>query len=186
MNIILNSRELKSKDTTEDDKVRTHYKKLKERLIINLKDQINNILDNIKIIKEIKDKGLYVLDGHAKFEGFIKEYRLAKSQVYNYLKVGNALSDGIIKENYIIENGIKNTLFLINTKYKDTQDRKLKQNLINPLRFQLKSEDSYKFYRKNIKLAGFILDDLFLNKQDLLKEFINGFESLKSKKQKKI
>ncbi|WP_247073423.1 chromosome replication/partitioning protein [Borrelia turicatae] len=50
---------------------------------------------------------------------------------------------------------------------------------MKPLRFQLKNQDSYDFYKQNSKFTSFLMDELFKDKKDLLEEFMKKFNSLK-------
>ncbi|WNZ70098.1 chromosome replication/partitioning protein [Borreliella garinii] len=84
---------------------------LKERLVLNFQKEIHNKIETIKILKEIKDKEYYKLDGYKSFEMFTRNYKIAKSQAYEYLRIANAIEEGLIQENYIIEKGIQNSLF---------------------------------------------------------------------------
>lgn len=84
---------------------------LKERLILNFQKEIHNKIETMKILKEIKDKEYYKLDGCQSFEMFTRNYKIAKSQAYEYLRIANAIEEGLIQENDIIEKGIQNSLF---------------------------------------------------------------------------
>ncbi|AHH07797.1 Putative plasmid partition protein (plasmid) [Borrelia crocidurae DOU] len=151
---------------------------LKSKLKDNIKDDIYNKIEAMHILREIKDKEYYRLDGYKSFSRFIKDYKLAKSQAYSYLRIASAIQDGILKEEYLIENGFRQSLsFLMEKESKNLKKSKI--NPVKPLRFQLKSQDSYNYYKKNAKLTGFILDKLFLEKQNLLKEFVKEFAILK-------
>ncbi|ETZ17828.1 putative plasmid partition protein [Borrelia duttonii CR2A] len=151
---------------------------LKSKLKDNIKDDIYNKIEAMHILREIKDKEYYKLDGYKSFSRFIKDYKLAKSQAYSYLRIASAIQDGILKEEYLIDNGFRQSLsFLMEKESKNLKKSKI--NPVKPLRFQLKNQDSYNYYKKNAKLTGFILDKLFLEKQNLLKEFVREFEILK-------
>ncbi|AFI32089.1 chromosome replication/partitioning protein [Borrelia crocidurae] len=178
MQIKLNKRTLDDSNITEHEKVLVHYSKLKEKLIINFKDEIYNKIETMKILKEIKDKGYYKLDGYKTFINFILNLNLAKTQVYNYLKIATAMEEGLINDDFVLKNGFNQTLFFIKNRESKTI-KKSRQNLIKPLRFQLKNKESYDFYKKNAKFASFVMDKLFLSKKDLLEEFLHEFENLK-------
>ncbi|MGF7102068.1 chromosome replication/partitioning protein [Borreliella kurtenbachii] len=49
----------------------------------------------MKILKEIKDKEYYKLDGYQNFEIFTRNYKIAKSQAYEYLRMANAIEEGL-------------------------------------------------------------------------------------------
>lgn len=84
---------------------------LKEKLILNFQKEIHNKIETMKILKEIKDKEYYKLDGYQSFEMFTRNYKIAKNQAYEYLRIANAIEEGLIQENDIIEKGIQNSLF---------------------------------------------------------------------------
>ncbi|UPA15592.1 chromosome replication/partitioning protein [Borrelia turicatae] len=178
MKIKLNKRALEGRNLSDHEKILTHYNKLKEKLIINFKDEIFSKIETMKVLKEIKDKGYYKLDGYRNFIDFILNFNLAKTQVYNYLKIASAMEEGLINDDFILKNGFNQTLFFIKTNDNLTL-KKSRQNLIKPLRFQLKNQESYDFYKKNAKFTGFMLDKLFLSKKDLLEDFMKEFKSLK-------
>ncbi|MBB6043713.1 chromosome replication/partitioning protein [Borreliella yangtzensis] len=160
------------------DNALNHYNSLKEKLKINSKKEIYCKLETLKILKEIKDNEYYKLDGYKSFEAFSKDYRLARAQVYNYLKIANAIEDGIIQEEFLIKNGILETLIVLRNKESKTI-KKSKQNPIKPLRFQLKSKESYDFYKSNAKFTGFLLDELFESQRDLVNKLLKRYKQLK-------
>ncbi|AHH05878.1 chromosome replication/partitioning protein (plasmid) [Borrelia miyamotoi] len=181
MDIKLNKRNLNDNENyVVNDGELNHYNSLKEKLKINSKKEIYCKLETLKILKEIKDNQYYKLDGYKSFDAFAKDFRLARAQVYNYLKIANAIEEGVIEEEFLIKNGILETLVILRNKETKTI-KKSRQNPIKPLRFQLKSQDSYNFYKKNAKLTGFILDNLFSGKKDWLEEFIKEYEELRGK-----
>ncbi|AHH11486.1 chromosome replication/partitioning protein (plasmid) [Borrelia coriaceae] len=154
------------------------YDELKKKLYINLREGIYNRIECMKILKEIKDNEYYKLDGYKSFDAFIKNYDVAKTQAYNYLKIATALEEGLLEEQYVLENGFRQILGLL----KDKESEKLKKSRVNPikpLRFQLKSQASYDFYKQNAKFTSFLMDRLFASKKDLLEEFMKEFKNLK-------
>ncbi|MBW6186665.1 chromosome replication/partitioning protein, partial [Pseudomonas aeruginosa] len=80
------------------------YKYLKDRLVFNSQKEIHNKIENMKILKEIKDNKYYKLDGDNNCEEFTRNYRRAKSQAYDDLRIANALDEKIVEENYIVQN----------------------------------------------------------------------------------
>ncbi|AHH04502.1 Plasmid partition family protein (plasmid) [Borrelia nietonii YOR] len=173
MNIQLNKRNL----SNESDAL-VKYKSLKSKLIINFKSEICSRIETMKVLKEIKDNEYYKLDGYKNFEDFTKDYKLAKSQAYDYLKVAGAIEEGIIEESFLIENGFRQTLYVLRNSDSNTLN-KSRVNPIKPLRFQLKSQESYDFYKKNAKFTSFLMDNLFENQKDLLEKLMKEFKSLK-------
>ncbi len=151
---------------------------LKERLIINFQKEIHNKIETMKILKEIKDKEYYKLDGYRNFEMFTRNYKIAKSQAYEYLRMANAIEEGLVQEKYIIENGIQNSLFFL----KDKEGGKVKKsnrNFIRPLRFQLKTEDAYIYYKSKARFTSFLLEKLLKDKEELLNEIMKEYKECK-------
>ncbi len=151
---------------------------LKERLIINFQKEIHNKIETMKILKEIKDKEYYKLDGYQNFEMFTRNYKIAKSQAYEYLRIANAIEEGLVQEKYIIENGIQNSLFFL----KDKEGGKVKKsnrNFIRPLRFQLKTENAYIYYKSKARFTSFLLEKLLKDKEELLNEIMKEYKECK-------
>ncbi|QFI15094.1 chromosome replication/partitioning protein (plasmid) [Borrelia sp. CA_690] len=185
MKIELNKRVLSEKiDPDVEKKIVTnedaiiHYNFLKDRLKANFRKEIFHKVDNIRILKEIKDNEYYKLDGYKSFNAFIKDYNIARSQAYNYLKLAAALQKGILKEDYVIENGIHNSLNLIHGKESSTFKRS-KKNPIKPLRFQLKTKESYDFYKNNANFTSFMMHEIFENQKDLINKLLKKYKQLK-------
>ncbi|WP_210378628.1 chromosome replication/partitioning protein, partial [Borreliella garinii] len=118
------------------------YNILKKKLYVNLREGVSNRVECMKILKEIKDNEYYKLDGYKSFDAFIKDYDVAKTQAYNYLKIANAIESGVIEEQYVLDNGFKQILNVLKNKESPTL-KKSNQNPIKPLRFQLKKQESY-------------------------------------------
>ncbi|MGF7102074.1 chromosome replication/partitioning protein [Borreliella kurtenbachii] len=151
---------------------------LKERLIINFQKEIHNKIETMKILKEIKDKEYYKLDGYQNFEMFTRNYKIAKSQAYEYLRMANAIEEGLVQEKYIIENGIQNSLFFL----KDKEGGKVKKsnrNFIRPLRFQLKTENAYIYYKSKARFTSFLLEKLLEDREELLNEIMKEYKECK-------
>ncbi|WP_215821323.1 chromosome replication/partitioning protein [Borreliella bavariensis] len=151
---------------------------LKERLILNFQKEIHNKIETMKILKEIKDKEYYKLDGCQSFEMFTRNYKIAKSQAYEYLRIANAIEEGLIQENDIIKKGIQNSLFFL----KDKEGMKIKKsnrNFIKPLRFQLKTENAYIYYKSKVKFTSFLLEKLLKDKEELLNEIMKEYKECK-------
>ncbi|OJH14536.1 permease, partial (plasmid) [Borreliella bissettiae] len=149
-----------------------------ERLIINFQKEIHNKIETMKILKEIKDKEYYKLDGYQNFEMFTRNYKIAKSQAYEYLRMANAIEEGLVQEKYIIENGIQNSLFFL----KDKEGGKVKKsnrNFIRPLRFQLKTENAYIYYKSKARFTSFLLEKLLKDKEELLNEIMKEYKECK-------
>ncbi|ETZ17201.1 putative plasmid partition protein [Borrelia duttonii CR2A] len=168
----------RSLETIHNDDVSVRYNKLKERIVNNFKKEIFHKIEVIKALKEIKDNKYYELDGYKSFNSFAKNFRIARTQVYEYLRIGDAFEEGLLEEQFVIENGINETISFLRNK-EGISIKRSRQNPIKPLRFQLKKQESYDFYKKNSKFTGFLLDTLFDNEKDLLEKFLKEFQNLK-------
>ncbi len=106
-------------DNNQDEELR-NYNELKEQLKLNLKSDINNKIQRMKIIYEIKQKELYKYDGFTSFKQFIKSYVIARSQAYMYLKIYEKVLEGAVSIEKVKEMGfvatykdiLKNTLHM--------------------------------------------------------------------------
>ncbi|WP_210379805.1 chromosome replication/partitioning protein, partial [Borreliella garinii] len=123
-----------------NDKERFEF--LKSKLKENVKEDIYNKIEAMYILMEIKNKAYYKLDGYKSFEKFIKDYRLARSQAYTYLKIASAIKEGALKQEYLVENGFRQSiLFLMNS---DNKEKKTSiQSSKKFLRLQFKNQESY-------------------------------------------
>ncbi|APJ09210.1 chromosome replication/partitioning protein [Borreliella afzelii] len=156
-----------------DDKERFEF--LKNKLKDNVKEDIYNKIEAMYILMEIKNKAYYKLDGYKSFEKFIKDYKLARSQAYTYLKIAGAIKEGLLKQEYLVENGFRQSiLFLINSK--NAVGKNPNQSLKKFLRLQLKNQESYFFYKKNHKFTEFFLDKVFLDKKDWINQIMEEFK----------
>ncbi|WP_338024405.1 chromosome replication/partitioning protein [Borreliella mayonii] len=100
------------------DKDLINYNNLKEKLKYNLKDDIDNKIERMKILYEIKRKELCKYDNFSSFEQFIyKTFCNCKTQEYLYLRVYEKVLEGAISIDKIKEIGFRRI------------QRKLKENL---------------------------------------------------------
>ncbi|ACN53179.1 chromosome replication/partitioning protein (plasmid) [Borreliella spielmanii] len=156
-----------------NDKERFEF--LKNKLKDNIKEDIYNKIEAMYILMEIKNKAYYKIDGYRSFEKFIKNYKLARSQAYTYLKIAGAIKEGVLKQEYLVENGFRQSiLFLMNSK--NAVEKTPNQSLKKFLRLQLKNQESYFFYKKNYKFTEFFLDKVFLDKKDWIDQIMEEFK----------
>ncbi|MBB6043508.1 chromosome replication/partitioning protein (plasmid) [Borreliella yangtzensis] len=174
MLVKINKRNLEEKGNDQLE----YYEKLKSKLVNNFKKEIFHKIEFIKILKEIKDNEYYKLDGYTSFNSFAKNYRVARTQVYDYIRIANAMKEGLLEEAFIIENGLTMSLLSLRDKESSTF-KKSKQNPIKPLRFQLKKQESYDFYKSNAKFTGFLLDKLFSDEKEIIKRIMKEYKQLK-------
>ncbi|WP_418905700.1 chromosome replication/partitioning protein [Borreliella japonica] len=169
-NSILNSN---NNNHLSNDKKRFEF--LKNKLKDNIKEDIYNKIEAMYILMEIKNKAYYKLDGYKSFEKFIKDYKLARSQAYTYLKIAGAIKEGTLKQEYLVENGFRQSiLFLMNSE--NAVRKKSNQISKKVLRIQLKNQESYFFYKKNYKFTEFFLDKVFLDKKDWIDQIMKEFK----------
>ncbi|AHH07540.1 Putative plasmid partition protein (plasmid) [Borrelia crocidurae DOU] len=166
-----------NKILSAEERRQERYDELKLKLKSNLKENIYNKLEAMKILKEIKDNDYYKLDGYKRFSEFLGSYKVAKSQAYNYLKIATAIEKGLLEEQYVLENGFREVLSLIRIK-EGVKIKKSRQSGLKSLKFHFKSQESYDFYRQNVKFASFLMDTLFKDEKKLLEEFMHKFKDL--------
>ncbi|AOW96273.1 chromosome replication/partitioning protein [Borrelia miyamotoi] len=155
-----------------EDNRKDEYLRLKDKLKSLTVDDIYNKIETAKILSLINEKKLYIFDGYKNFYSFLSDFKIAKSQAYKYIKIAAGVERGIIDYDFVASNGIENAI----RKLEDNSIvKKSRQNSIKPLRFQLKIQESYNFYKQNPKFTGFLLDELFINRKDLLRDFLNQF-----------
>lgn len=161
-----------------DESKISYYETLKEKLKTNFKKEIFHKVENIRILKEIKDNQYYEFDGYKNFLDFVKDFNVAKSQAYKYLKLATALQDGVLNEDYVIKNGIHNSFNYIKDKESPSL-KKSKENPIKPLRLKLKTQESYDFYKSKAKFTSFMMNEIFENQKDLINKLMKKYDELK-------
>ncbi|SCW44027.1 Putative plasmid partition protein [Borreliella japonica] len=172
--ILLNNRTDSIKEFENDE---LEYKSYKDQLRRITIDDIDNKIKTMKILYKIREKKLYLIDGYKKFEDFLSEFIISRSQAFLYLKIYRKVLDGSVSIGDIKEKGLKGVYRnILNTEIKEDKSR---QNPIKPLRFQLKSKESYDFYKTNSKFTGFLLDKLFNNEKEIIKRIMKEYKQLK-------
>ncbi|WP_418457439.1 chromosome replication/partitioning protein [Borreliella andersonii] len=163
------------------------YNDLKDQLKLNLKDDIDNKIQRMKILYEIKQKELYKYDGFKSFEQFIKSFIIAKTQAYTYLKVYEKVLEGVISIDKIKEVGFNSIYHAIQNQEllvinQEDINRNNKENI--PIRILIKDNELYDFCKKDTKRVYFILEEIFKNKKDILSEIVIKYDNLKKKRNK--
>ncbi len=158
-----------------------HYKHALKKSMFN---DLENKIKIMELLYNIKSKKLYRIDGHVSFKSFIEEFLIARTQAYLYLKI----YEHVLKGNLSIKEIRDKEMIEIyrNIKSKEGVDKKSIQNSIKPLRFQLKRQDSYDFYKSNAKFTGYLLDKIFSSDKDYLNKIFKEYSDLNLKKQSKI
>lgn len=174
------NKELTNIDNMQDKDL-INYNNLKEKLKYNLKDDIDNKIERMKILYEIKKKELYKYDNFSSFEQFLKSYVIAKSQAYTYLKIYEKVLEGVISIEKVKKMGIEAT-------YKDIQKNKPiheskediekddnSQNI--PIRILIKDKEVYDFCKKDTKRINFFLEKIIKEKKNILSDLIIEYEN---------
>lgn len=170
----------------DQDKELLNYNNLKEQLKYNLKDDINNKIQRMKILYEIKQKELYKYDGFIHFNDFIKSFEVAKSQAYRYLKIYQKVLEGKVSIDKIKKVGFKAILRDIdgqNFINKDIYNESKDTNESIPIRILVKDKEIYDFCKQDSKRLYFIIERIYKEKKEILSELIIEYE--KNKKHKK-
>lgn len=176
---ILSDEELSSDNSKDRELI--NYNELKEQLKFNLASDVNNKIQRMKILYEIKQKSLYKYDNFSSFEQFLKSYVIAKSQAYTYLKIYEKVLEGVISIEKVKKMGIEAT-------YKDIQKNKPiheskediekddnSQNI--PIRILIKDKEVYDFCKKDTKRINFFLEKIIKEKKNILSDLIIEYEN---------
>ncbi len=158
------------------------YKDLKDQLKLNLKDDIDNKIQRMKILYEIKQKELYKYDGFARFNDFIKSFEVAKSQAYRYLKIYQKVLEGKVSIDKIKEVGFKAILRDIKAENFLNEDNHSESEGYNesiPIRILVKDKELYNFCKQDTKRLYFIIEKIYKEKRDVLSELIIEYEKNK-------
>ncbi|MCD2332766.1 chromosome replication/partitioning protein [Borreliella americana] len=175
------------------DKELRNYNELKEQLKLNLKSDINNKIQRMKILYEIKQKEFYKYDGFKSFKQFIESYIIARSQAYMYLKIYEKVLEGVISIEKVKEIGFVATYknILKNNFSEIYKENMIKENVEEgvgnqnrSIRILMKDKKVYDFCKKDIKRIYFILEKLIKDKKNILSDFIIEYENYR--KDKKI
>ncbi|WP_210361656.1 chromosome replication/partitioning protein [Borreliella valaisiana] len=181
-------------DNNQDEELR-NYNKLKEQLKLNLKSDINNKIQRMKILYEIKQKELYKYDGFKSFKQFIKSYIIARSQAYMYLKIYEKVLEGAISIEKVKEIGFvatyknilkNNSLYVYKEKMIEENVGKYDDSQNISIRILIKDKEVYDFCKKDTKRIYFILERLIKDKKNILSSLIIDYENHRKNKKKKV
>lgn len=181
-------------DNNQDEEL-INYNKLKEQLKLNLKSDINNKIQRMRILYEIKQKELYKYDGFKSFKQFIRSYVIARSQAYMYLKIYEKVLEGTISIEKVKEIGFvatyknilkNNSLYVYKEKMikENAEEDDNSQNI--PIRILMKDKEVYDFCKKDTKRIYFILERLIKDKKNILSDLIIDYENHRKDKKKKV
>ncbi|ACN52960.1 chromosome replication/partitioning protein [Borreliella valaisiana] len=181
-------------DNNQDEELK-NYNKLKEQLKLNLKSDINNKIQRMKILYEIKQKELYKYDGFKSFKQFIKSYIIARSQAYMYLKIYEKVLEGAISIEKVKEIGFvatyknilkNNSLYVYKEKMIEENVGKYDDSQNISIRILIKDKEVYDFCKKDTKRIYFILERLIKDKKNILSSLIIDYENHRKNKKKKV
>lgn len=154
----------------------SRYLKLKEKLKILIKEESYNKIETARILKEINDNKYYVIDNYKSFIHFIKEYNMAKTTVYRYMKLVIGIDNGKINYELILKKGIHYAIQILEN---DGIIKNSKSILNRSFNLKIEDEGSFNFYKSNTKFVSFLLKELYYNNQKLLTNIKNKYENLK-------
>ncbi|MBB6043389.1 chromosome replication/partitioning protein (plasmid) [Borreliella yangtzensis] len=154
----------------------SRYLKLKEKLKILIKEESYNKIETARILKEINDNKYYVIDNYKSFIHFIKDYNMAKTTVYRYMKLAIGIDNGKINYEIIIKKGIHYAMQILENNGIIDNSKKV---LNRSFKLKIKDEESFNFYKSNTKFVSFLLKELYYNNQKLLTNIKNKYENFK-------
>lgn len=154
------------------------YENYKLALRKSMINDVENKIQIMEILYNIKTKNLYLIDGYKSFEAFISKFLIKKTQAYSYLKIYEYVLRGDLSISDIKKRGVVDVYKSI--KSNEIVSKKLKGNPIRPLRFQLKTEQAYKFYKEDSKFTSFLLEEIFNNEIKILEQLKIKYKNLKN------
>lgn len=157
----------------------SRYLKLKEKLKILIKEESYNKIETARILKEINDNKYYVIDKYKSFDHFIKDYNLAKTTVYRYMKLAIGIDSGKINYELILKKGMYYAIQILENNGCISSP---KNTLNRSFKIKIKDEKSFDFYKSNTNFTSFLLKELYYNNQELLTNIKNKYDNLKNKK----
>ncbi len=130
-------------------------------------------------MKEINDNKYYVIDKYKSFDHFIKDYNLAKTTVYRYMKLAIGIDSGKINYELILKKGMYYAIQILENNGCISSPK----NILNrSFKIKIKDEKSFDFYKSNTNFTSFLLKELYYNNQELLTNIKNKYDNLKNKK----
>ncbi|MCD2410007.1 chromosome replication/partitioning protein [Borreliella burgdorferi] len=172
-------------DNNQDEEFR-NYNELKEQLKLNLKSDINNKIQRMRILHEIKKKELYKYDGFKSFKQFINSYVIARSQAYMYLKIYEKVLEGVISIEKVKEMGFvaayKNVLkndssYIYREKMIGENIAGNSENQNMSIVILIKDKKVYDFCKKDTERISFILERLIKDKKNILSDIIIEYKN---------
>ncbi|ACH95170.1 PF49 plasmid partition protein (plasmid) [Borrelia recurrentis A1] len=153
------------------------YLELKEKLKVLIKEESYNKIETARIFKEINESKYYALDGYKSFASFIKSYKIAKTSIYRYIKLVAGIDSGKIDYDLILNRGVDYAIQVLENGHLLC---KSSAKPLKSLRFRLDDEESFSFYRSNIKFASFLLQEVYKIEKDFFYKMQDRYNSLKT------
>ncbi|WKC58607.1 chromosome replication/partitioning protein [Borrelia sp. P9F1] len=164
--------EVKKKNETRE----ARYVSLKEKLKVLIKEESYNKIETARILKEINESKYYALDGYKSFTGFIKDYRIAKTSIYRYIKLVTGIDSGKIDYELVLSRGVDYAIKVL-------EDRNIvskgESNAVKSLRLQIDDEDCFHIYRSDIKFTEFLLKEIYKGEQEFFYKMLNKYNEFK-------
>ncbi|QMU99741.1 chromosome replication/partitioning protein (plasmid) [Borrelia sp. A-FGy1] len=155
------------------------YLELKEKLKALIKEESYNKIETARVLKEINESKYYAIDGYKSFTEFIRDYKIAKTSVYRYIKLVSGIDSGKIDYDLILDRGIDYAIKVLES---SNVINKSNINSLKPLRFQLEDEECFLFYKSNIKFASFLLKEIYKNEKEIFYKMRNKYDTLRKNK----
>ncbi|WP_424632711.1 chromosome replication/partitioning protein [Borreliella lusitaniae] len=157
----------------------SRYLKLKEKLKILIKEESYNKIETARILKEINDNKYYIIDKYKSFNHFIKDYNMAKTTVYRYIKLAMGIDSGKINYELILKKGIYHAIQILENNEIISNSKSI---LNRSFKVKIEDEKSFNFYKSNTNFVSFLLKELYYDNQKLLTSIKNKYDDLKNKK----
>lgn len=118
--VILNDREEGLMEISEEEE----YENYKHALRKGVVNDIENKIQIMEILYNIKIKKLYLIDGYKSFNSFIQGFLIAKTQAYLYLKIYEQVLKGDLSIKEIKDKGMIEVYKSIKSKEIDNKKSK--------------------------------------------------------------
>ncbi|APS99053.1 chromosome partitioning protein (plasmid) [Borreliella mayonii] len=157
----------------------SRYLKLKEKLKILIKEESYNKIETARILKEINDNKYYVIDKYKSFGNFLKDYNMAKTSVYRYMKLAIGIDSGKISYELILKKGMYYAIQFLESNGIISNSKSI---LNRSFKVKIDDEKSFNFYKSDTNFVSFLLKELYFDNQKLLTNIKNKYDNLKNKK----
>ncbi|UGQ16620.1 chromosome replication/partitioning protein [Borrelia sp. RT5S] len=167
--------EVEKKNETRE----ARYITLKEKLKVLIKEESYNKIETARILKEINESKYYALDGYKSFAGFIRDYRIAKTSVYRYIKLVVGIDSGKIDYDLILSRGVDYAIKVLDDGNKGSKND---SNSLRSLRLQFDDEECFHVYKSDTKFVGFLLKEIYKEEKEFFYKMKNKYNELKQVK----